>query len=189
MIPTEKECHALMEQYQMLDNIREHSMVVAGVVRVISSALVHAGALVSVEKAVTGALLHDIGKTSCLKAGGDHAALGREICLEHKFNAIAEIVGQHVWLTDYSPEGQYSEREIVYYADKRVLHSSVVDLQVRLDDILRRYGRNNHALCQRIRQNFTVCRHVEQKLFNQLDFKPEDVAELCRRPEGSRQDF
>jgi putative nucleotidyltransferase with HDIG domain len=189
MIPTEKECYALMEQYQMLDTIREHSMVVAKIVRIISSALVHTGALISIEKAVTGALLHDIGKTSCLKTGGDHAALGKEICLTHRFDAIAEIVGQHVWLKDYSPEEEYSEREIVYYADKRVLHSSVVDLDVRLHDILHRYGRNNNSLRQRIRQNFGVCRHVEEKLFKVLNFKPEDVAELCRQTELPSQSF
>ena len=72
MIPTEKECFDLMVQYQMLDNIREHSIVVADIVRAITSGLVDSGVQLSVEKAVAGALLHDIAKTQCLQTGGDH---------------------------------------------------------------------------------------------------------------------
>ena len=70
MIPTEKECYHLMDKYQMLDNIREHSMVVAEMVRVISLGLVNTGVHLSVDKAVAGALLHDIAKTLCIQTGG-----------------------------------------------------------------------------------------------------------------------
>jgi len=77
VIPTEKECYALMDQYLMLDNIREHSIVVADIVRVISTGLVNSGVKISVQKAVAGALLHDIAKTQCIQSGGDHATVGR----------------------------------------------------------------------------------------------------------------
>jgi hypothetical protein len=43
-----------MDQYQMLDNIREHSIVVAEIVRAISTGLVHSGVEISVQKAVAG---------------------------------------------------------------------------------------------------------------------------------------
>lgn len=178
MIPTEKECYALMDQYQMLENIREHSIVVANIVRVISRGLVSSGVQISLEKAVAGALLHDIAKTQCLQTGGDHAALGREICLQHRFDAIADIVEEHIWLKGYSPDGVYSEKEVVYYADKRVLHTSVVSLDTRMYDIIDRYNRKDSRLSQLVRMNFSICREIERRLFKILDFGPEQLAHM-----------
>ncbi len=177
MIPTEKECYALMDQYQMLDNIKEHSIIVAEIVRVISLGLVNSGVQISVERAVAGGLLHDIAKTQCLQTGGDHAALGREICLQHQFDEIADIVGEHIWLKDYSLDGMYSEKEVVYYADKRVLHTSVVSIDERMHDIIERYGRNNPRLSQLVQVNFSICKGIERKLFSRLAFRPEDLAD------------
>ena len=180
MIPTEEECFALMDQYQMLDNIREHSILVAKVVRTISQGLVNTGIQISIEKAVAGALLHDIGKTTCLQSGGDHSALGKEICLQHQLDEIADIVREHVHLRNYALDGVYSEKEIVYYADKRVLHSSIVSLEDRMQDILDRYGKGNQRLCQLIRENFDLSLGVEQKLFKKLDFQPNDLEKIIQ---------
>jgi uncharacterized protein len=178
VIPTEKECYGLMNHYQMLDNIREHSILVAEIVKAISTGLVHSGVKISVPKAVAGALLHDIAKTQCIQSGGDHATVGREICLRHQFDEIADIVGEHVWLKDYSLDSVYSEKEVVYYADKRVLHISVVTLAERMHDIIDRYGRNDSRLAERVQINFTMCKGVERKLFLPLDFRPEDLARM-----------
>ena len=180
MIPTEKECYHLMDKYQMLDNVREHSMVVAEIVRVISLGLVNTGVQLSVDKAVAGALLHDIAKTLCLQTGGDHAALGREICVHHHLDEIADIVAEHIWLKSYSLDGLYSENEIVYYADKRVLHTSVVSLNERMDDIIKRYGQYDSRLTQLVHMNFNICKGIERKLFGRLDFGPDQLAELVQ---------
>jgi len=180
VIPTEKECYALMDQYRMLDNIREHSIVVAEIVRAISHGLVTSGVQLSVDKAVAGALLHDIAKTQCLQTGGDHAALGREICLHHHLNEIADIVAEHIWLSNYSLDGVYSEKEVVYYADKRVLHTSVVSLDERMTDIIDRYGRKDSRLTQLVRMNFNICQGIERKLFKRLDFGPEQLADMVQ---------
>ena len=180
MIPTEKECYDLMDKYQMLDNVREHSMVVAEMVRVISLGLVNTGVQLSVDKAVAGALLHDIAKTLCLQTGGDHAALGREICVHHHLDEIADIVAEHIWLKSYSLDGEYYEKEIVYYADKRVLHTSVVSLDERMHDIIDRYGRNDSRLRQLVLMNFNICKGIERKLLKRLDFGPEQLADLLQ---------
>jgi putative nucleotidyltransferase with HDIG domain len=180
MIPTETECYALMDRYGMLANIKDHSIVVAEIVRVISQGLVRSGVPVSIEMAVAGALLHDIGKTQTLQTGGDHAALGREICLQHHFDEIADIVGEHVRLKSHSTDGTCSEKEIVYYADKRVLHTSVVSIEERKHDILARYGRNDLGLRQRICENFRVCEGVEERIFSKLRFRPDELADVIR---------
>ncbi|MBW1980803.1 MAG: HDIG domain-containing protein [Deltaproteobacteria bacterium] len=162
----------------MLDNIREHSIVVAKIAHLIAETLSTAGARVSVEATLAAALLHDIGKTLCLRNGGDHAALGRVICLRHKFDEIADIIGEHVILQTFDPQDGISEKEIVYYADKRVNHSSVVSLDERLRYILERYGRDNPLRRQWIISNFATCRAVERKLFAHLHFTPSEVGRL-----------
>jgi uncharacterized protein len=181
MIPSIQACFELMDRYDMLDHIRAHSVMVAKVARVIARSLKREGMAVSVSKTTVGALLHDIGKTASLKAGGDHAEMGRLICIENQFSEIADIVGEHVKIKHYRPEAGLSEKEIVYYSDKRVNHDQIVSLDERLAYILERYG-GNHALIQeRIRDNFGLCRGVEARLFGLLDFVPDSLPRLAER--------
>jgi putative nucleotidyltransferase with HDIG domain len=161
----------------MLDNIRIHSFVVAGIAYVIAKGLGQAGIQISVKKAVTGALMHDIGKTLSIQIGGDHSEIGRRICLDNGLDEIADIVGEHVRLNGYRLNGEYSEKEIVYYADKRVNHDRIVSLQERLVYILERYGQSNEDLHHRIKKNFALCERIEKKLFRRLEFTPESLAE------------
>ena len=178
MVPSIEECLALMDEYGMLDNIRQHSVIVASVAELIASGMVKVGVDIARDTIIAGALLHDIGKSICLQQGGDHAQVGREICLQRHFHEVADIVGEHVRLRDFQPQGKILEKEIVYYADKRVNHSSVVTLDERLHYILDRYGGNNSEICRRIRANFAQCKLVEGKLFARLDYFPTDIAAM-----------
>jgi putative nucleotidyltransferase with HDIG domain len=175
MIPTMEECLDLMVTYRMRDNIRAHSIVVERVAREISRGLREAGVPLSLRKVAAGALMHDIAKTACLGTGSDHAAKGAEICLSHHFDEIAVIVGEHVRLRNYQPQGAICEKEVVYYADKRVNHDRIVSLEERLDYLLQRYGRNEARLRRLIGDNFELCKKVEKKLFARLSFRPEDL--------------
>ena len=177
-IPSVDECFDLMEQYHMLPNIKDHSIVVAGVAEIISSGLIAAGHELSMDRIIAGALLHDIGKTSCLDNNDDHAAKGVEICLDHNLNPIADIVGEHVILRNYSDGSNFSEKEIVYYADKRVNHDQVVSLEERLSYILDRYGLNNIVRCQAIKKNYALCQELEKRMFSYLSFEPFDIPKL-----------
>jgi putative nucleotidyltransferase with HDIG domain len=179
MIPSIENCFSLMGTYGMLKNIRAHSVMVAKVASVIVRGLKGAGLDISVKKAIAGALLHDIGKTSSLNSGEDHAEIGRQICLQNNFEEIADIVGEHIRLANYSLNGRYSEKEIVFYADKRVNHDKIVSLKERLDYLIERYGGNQEGLEDAIRMNFDLCKAVEKKLFTRLDFGPESLASLA----------
>lgn len=173
MIPSIETCFVVMKRYGMLDNIKAHSVVVAKIALLIAKGLEEAGVDISVSKATAGALMHDIGKTASLKYGGDHTEIGRQICLRNHFEEIAGIVREHVLLRHYEIEGDYSEKEIVYYADKRVNHDRIVSLDERLTYILDRYGNNQQDLLRRINKNFRLCAKVEKKLFTKLNFRPE----------------
>jgi len=181
MIPSIQACFHLMDRYEMLSHIRAHSVMVARVARVIARSLKQEGMAVSISKATAGALLHDIGKTASLTAGGDHAEMGRRICIENQFSDVADIVGEHIKIRHYRPEAALSEKEIVYYSDKRVNHDLIVSLDERLDYILERYGGSHELIHQRIRDNFELCRRVEVRLFDLLDFAPDSLPRLAER--------
>ena len=179
MIPSVAQCLELMEQYAMLPNIREHSLMVGRVAAFIGQGLVRGGRTLSLELIVGGALLHDIAKTASLETELRHDELGREICLRHGFDELAEIVAEHVVLKGGVPE-LCTEKEIVYYADKRVLHDAIVTLEARLDYIIQRYGNGDEVLHTRIRQNFAQAHAIEKRLFTELDFSPEELGERLR---------
>jgi uncharacterized protein len=176
MVPSIKECFVFMDRYGMLDNIREHSIVVGRIARLIGGELLAAGEIISLKKVTAAALLHDIAKTACLVTKKDHAEEGRKICLRNGFEEIAPIVAEHVALKSYPIDGRFSEKEVVYYADKRVNHHSIVSLEERLASVLERYGGNGKGLKQRITDNFNQCKALERALFQKLSFAPEALA-------------
>ena len=179
MIPNTEKCIFLMNAYGMLDNIKAHSFKVGKVASIIAEGTIKSGINISLEKVTAGALMHDIAKTMCLESNEDHAKRGKEICLENDFFEIAEIVGEHVQLTSYKPDDEVNEKEIIYYADKRVNHNEVVSLEQRLVYLIERYAKNEKPLIKRIEENFRKCSEVEKKIFSHLDFSPEDLNDLA----------
>ncbi len=178
MIPSLDTCLSLMEDIDMPEHIRRHSIMVEEAAVLIGEAHIQSGADLSEDMIRAGALLHDIAKAECLKTGENHAARGREMCLELGFDEIAAIVGEHVRLEGFRPDGLILEKEIVFYADKRVNHDRIVSLAERLEDLILRYGNGRKDRIERIEQNFAVCRDVERKLFYGLEFGPEDLARM-----------
>ena len=178
MIPSIEACYQYMDKYHMLAHIKAHSVVVARVARMIARGLREVNPDISVSKTTAGALLHDIGKTPSLNSGRDHAEIGKQICIENNLDEIAPIVGEHIKLKDYCLNGADSEKEVVFYADKRVNHDRIVTLREREDYILKRYGKDQEDLCRRIKSNFRLCGQVEEKLFRKLKFSPESFLEL-----------
>lgn len=182
-VPTIRQCLSYMDDFAMLDNIRQHSFMVARCASALLTGLQRAGKpgapLPAEELVVTGALLHDIAKTQCLQGNCRHAQVGREICRDLGFPEIGEIVSEHVILSDFSPEryrqGIFNAKELVYYADKRVRHDRIVPLDNRLVYILERYGDNNPLKETLIIANFRHCQELERHLFSFLDFPPEDL--------------
>lgn len=130
---------------------------------------------------IAGALLHDIAKTLCLKTDCLHAEAGRDICLQLGYPAMAEIVAEHVILRNFTIDlyrrGIFGAKELVFYADKRVLHDQVVSLGDRLEYILERYGNGDSLREKRIRENFDQALELEHLLFSFLDFAPEEITQ------------
>ena len=178
MIPTVQTCFALMDDYEMLPNIREHSIVVAKVAELLVTGFERNGSSLDRELTLAGALLHDIAKTQCLGDNdGNHATMGREICVKHGYDRVGDIVASHVVLKG-NGEGPVTEREIVYYADKRVNHNQIVSLTERLEYINKTYAAGNVKRRELIQVNFQRCLTLEKRIFHNLPFLPEEVGPL-----------
>ncbi|MDZ7642562.1 MAG: HDIG domain-containing protein [Desulfurivibrio sp.] len=180
-IPSPAECQQLMAHYRMPAHIRAHSLLVGRVAELLARALRQRGVALSVELTLAGALLHDIAKVLCLEGDCGHAELGGEICRKHGYPEVAPLVTGHV-LLETTGEQCCDEREIVYYADKRVNHDRLVDLNRRRDDIIQRYAADNPRRQELIQRNFARCRQLEEQLFARLDFSPAELAQRLREP-------
>ncbi|MDH4317541.1 MAG: HDIG domain-containing protein [Desulfobulbaceae bacterium] len=189
-IPEVEQCFELMDRYGMLPNIREHSVMVALVAwKLVEELELHTVArpyLPDKKLVVTAALLHDIAKTHCLADDCDHAEVGGEILRDHGFDELAEIAEEHVVLKSHDStryqRGCFWAKDIVYYADKRVLHEKVVSLDDRLVYIVERYGRRDERLHELIRRNFAKCVSLEEFLFSFISYSPDFLSQKIRNP-------
>jgi uncharacterized protein len=111
-----------------------------------------------------GALLHDIAKTRTLATQEPrHDLIGAQMMRELGHEAIATIVQSHVVFNDFDPRGKLEEREIVFYADKRVKHDQIVSLDDRITDLVTRYGVNEQVI-HLIVDNKKLIAQIEQKI-------------------------
>jgi len=161
-IPSQEECYELMAKYCMLPNIIEHSRQVMRVSLVITDNLKD-GVYINRNMVIAAALLHDITKTRSLETRERHDQSGGELLRELGFASIGEIVKQHVILLDFNPQGKLEEREIINYADKRVMHDRIVSLAERRKDLIQRYG-TTEEIKNLIRQNESNAYAIEEKI-------------------------
>jgi len=165
-IPSRAQCHQLMMHYSMLPNIVEHSNQVMNVSLAITDNL-KSGVLVNRNLIMAAALLHDITKTKSLETKEHHDTTGGALLRNLGFPDIAGIVEQHVIIQNFNLEGRLEEREIVYYADKRVLHNRVVTIEKRVQDLIQRYG-TTEKIRNQILQNKIQALAVERKIADAL---------------------
>jgi uncharacterized protein len=173
IIPTRDICFALMEQYGMLPNIKEHSLQVARIAVCLGNNLIGKFPDLNLDLVEAGALLHDIAKTETIRNRGNHAQLGETMVREMGYKAVAPIVAQHVVLEDaYFQNGWVDEVVLVHYADKRVRHDEVVDLEERFEYLVETYGRSQEAV-ERIEALYQDTLKIENTIFLHLSFPPQ----------------
>ena len=157
-----EECYQLMARYSMLPNIVEHSIQVMRVSQAMMDNLKDGGS-VDRDLVLAASLLHDITKTRSLETKERHDTSGGELLRKLGFRRIAEIVEQHVVFKNLNRQGRLEEREIMYYADKRVMHDRIVTIDERLHDLVERYG-VTEEIRGLILQNKNMILAVENKI-------------------------
>jgi uncharacterized protein len=173
-VPTEDQCYDIMKRYNMLDNIKKHSIRVMQV----SMALIENlkdPALIQDSLIRAAALLHDIAKAIAIETKElRHDLLGGQLMRELGYDAIAYVVESHVFFVGFKPDGDLEAREIIFYADKRVLHDTIVSVDERVDDLVKRYG-INERIVKLITENKEFVSQVENKI---QKFLTKDIEEI-----------
>ena len=153
-VPGDEECMALWDRYDMVDNIRRHSLMVAHVATVVAEMARERGMDVHVPTVRASAMLHDIAKTYCILHGGSHHLLGGAWVVEHVGNPIiASGVTHHVFWKFKVDLNKYFYPLAVRYADTRVRHDRVVPQAERFEDLIERY-----VITPDIRARFNITR-------------------------------
>jgi len=166
-VPTEKECHELMEKHSMPENIVRHSIQVMKVSLALADNLKDRS-IVDRNLIAAASLLHDIAKViSINNRDFRHDRTGAEMLRGMGFLSIARIVESHVEFRDFIPEGGLEEREIVFYADKRVMHDRIVSIDERIDDLVKRYG-ITEKIKALITENRELILRIEKKISGYL---------------------
>ena len=173
-----------MCEMKMMEHIVVHSMQVCRVATYITGCLVARHAHLNSKLIRSAALLHDITKTRSFNTGEDHALTGSQFLAERGYPEVGNLVRQHVVLDEYSVAKTPANAVIINYADKRVLHDEIVDLDTRLDYILERYAKKE-AHRKRIYILWEKTRYLENRIFDELSFSPEDLREILNADDWS----
>jgi putative nucleotidyltransferase with HDIG domain len=167
----------MLSEMKMMDHIVVHSLQVCRVATFLSGHLIQCGYGLNFDLIQAAALLHDITKTRSFKTREDHALTGSEHLSDSGYPAIGNLIRQHVKLDTYADAASISEAEVLNYADKRVLHDEIVDLDRRMDYIVERYG-ETPAHRERIKMLWQKTKELETKIFKDLPLTPEDLIRL-----------
>lgn len=168
-VPGEGGCLALWDRYDMLPNVRDHSLVVARVATALAERGAARGLDLNVAEVRASALLHDLAKTYTIHYGGNHSQLGAAWVMEETGNPlIAQGVAHHVfWPFELDAERDFLPL-CVLYGDKRVAHDHVVGMDERFVDLMERYG-SSEAIRARIQATHDQGRLVERLLGELLE--------------------
>ena len=179
LIPTREQCFELIRRYQMLPHIVRHSELVTDVALLIARKLNSRGQHLDIALVEAGSFLHYITKTICIQTNENHAQTGGELLASLGYPAVANIVRQHICLDPGSSDpNAVTEAELVNYADKRVKHEEVVDIDERFRDVLDRYVKKLPGLKARFEEVQLETQLLEQKIFSRIDIPPEQISDI-----------
>ena len=169
---------------KMMEHIVAHSMQVCRVATYLTGYLVAHHNHLNFKLIRSAALLHDITKTRSFNTREDHALTGSQFLTDRGYPEVGDLVRQHVVLDEYSAAKIPVDADILNYADKRVLHDEIVDLDTRLDYILERYAKKAEDR-ERICLLWKKTRHMESTIFSDLPFSPQDLNRILNAEDPS----
>ena len=170
---------------KMMDHIVVHSMQVCRVATFLAEQLNSRQNRLNDRLIRAAALLHDITKTRSFKTRENHAETGGQFLAERGYPEVGELVRQHVKLDAYPDPAALGEATIINYADKRVLHDRIVNLDKRLDYILEKYGKPP-AQQKRIRWLWRKTLDIETQIFDDLSVAPHDLNRMLNDEDRSK---
>jgi len=177
MVPNLEECLLLLRKYEVPENVVEHSRKVHKIARTLCRQLNLRGEGLDLAVVEAASLLHDIAKVASFQTRENHSLAGARLLRELGFPEVAEVVRQHVVLDAGLDHGKLTEAVVVHYADKRVMHTKIVSLGERFEDLQHRYGRSPEArswLDALEGQSLLL----EDLIFKKIPLSPESLSKL-----------
>ncbi|WP_169352753.1 HD domain-containing protein [Thermodesulfatator atlanticus] len=176
-VPDVSRCYEILHENGVPPHIIAHCEKVSLVACYLTEALCAVGEDLDLALVKAASLLHDVTKHISLKTGENHATSAAKLLTRLGYPEVAKIVAQHIFLTPGPPGSPIREEEIVYYADKRVMHDKIVTLKERFEDLKMRYGKNPSSIVN-IERLYFLTKLLERRLFKKLPFGPERLLEL-----------
>ena len=174
------ECFNMLKENRVPLHIMEHSIMVARVGLTLALALKDSNPLyngLDIDLVRTACLLHDIKKMECIEHGCDHAEAGYNYLKSKGLQEVASLVRQHYRLDPENKDfTRIKEVHLLYYADNRVKHHEIVNIDERFEDLIVRYGRDDQTI-QDLRTRHRETKELEKKLFGVLTFGPDALKE------------
>jgi len=174
-LPTREECFKLLEKYNTLPNIIEHSKKVNKVAVHLAKKLKEKGIDINIDLVDRASLLHDIAKSKIIREKippekENHHIDGEKILIKEGYPKIARIVRMHS-LKEIKNLKSWEEK-IVQYADMRVRHTNIVSIRERIDDLIKRY---NIPPEKRIDEKLVFA--LEKEIYDVIGDSPEKLKE------------
>ena len=139
--PSLAQCLAWLDEWEVPDNVRAHSAVVARSAYVLAVMMRNRGVPVDPVLTHRGGLLHDIDKIATLKMNGAHGRMGAEFLDAQGYPRLAEILREHIMTRVMRLEAKDWgwEVRLVFFCDKLVEGNGLVTFDQRLDALKIRY--------------------------------------------------
>jgi len=136
-IPSKEECLAILDNNKTPSNVIKHCKTVCQIAEELVDKLIEKGIEINKDLVIASALLHDIERDK-----KNHVEAGASLIKSMGFPEVSEIIRKHTLynLNNLKEELKTIEEKIVFYADKRVKGSKIVDLKERFDDLVIRYN-------------------------------------------------
>ena len=139
--PSLEQSLAWLEEWEVPENIRRHSKVVARSAYVLAVRMREKGIAIDPILAHRAGLLHDIDKIETLDQSYRHGSMGADFLVEHGYPEIGKIVRDHIMSTIVHPDAQSRtwENKLVFFCDKLVEGDELVPFNQRLEALKGRY--------------------------------------------------
>ncbi|MFH0820953.1 MAG: tRNA (adenosine(37)-N6)-threonylcarbamoyltransferase complex ATPase subunit type 1 TsaE [Candidatus Peregrinibacteria bacterium] len=185
-------------------HVREHCKQVANVGQKVAEAYIHELQIIDLNLVVTSCLLHDMARVCDFREldrskfpetvtdakwakwlelrekykGRHHGDIAYDALIARGFTETAEVIRLHKSINLVEETDTYDslEKKIVYYADKRVMHGTIVSLARRLKDGKERHGKYDTPEQRKVFDD--VEKHtysLEKELFESLELSPSDL--------------
>lgn len=165
IIPTTEECIKLLDEFNVPENVRQHSFSVNKVSMFIAKKLKGKGININLDLVNAASLLHDLDKIETLYDMDQHGKLSQKWFNERNHSKVGEVVRRHKTMKYVKTW----EDKIVNYSDKRCSGGKIVSLKERYEYIRKTYAEvfeEHHE---------TDSFKLEKEIFNKLDTNPEDI--------------